>query len=104
VYFVEFCEPRPGVSLDRFERVVREYLEGWAAEHPEDELVCAIGRSWWLGPEPGYITIWRIRDVSAFERWQRELAGAEASERSHEFDAVCRIVQAGLYEDIGAPR
>jgi hypothetical protein len=101
VYFVEFFEPQQGVDIERFRSVVSAYLNGWAADHPEDELVCTIGRTWWLGPEPAYLTIWKIADVTAFERWRSELADHDAGEKNEEFGEVCRIVQAGLYEDIG---
>jgi hypothetical protein len=100
MYFVEFFEPRPGVPFERFREVVTTYLAGWAREHPEDELVCTIARKWWLGPEPGYMTIWRIADPSVFERWEGELSEAGAAARNAEFDEVARIVQAGLYEDL----
>jgi hypothetical protein len=100
VYFVEFFEPRPGVPLDTFKRVVTEYLSAWARDHPDDELVCTIGRSWWLGPEPGYMTIWRVADTSVFERWENELGDETAAAANAEFDQVARIVQGGLYEDL----
>jgi hypothetical protein len=100
MYFVEFFEPRPGVPYDKFRTVVTEYLSGWAAEHPDDELVCTIGRRWWLGPEPGYMTIWKVADTSVFERWEDELSEPTAAKGNREFDEVARIVQAGLYEDL----
>ena len=49
-YYVEFVEPKPGVSQKRFQEVVAMASDRSAAAHPEDELVLNIGRTWRLGP------------------------------------------------------
>jgi hypothetical protein len=101
MYFVEFLEPKAGVALQRFQQVVREYAERWAADHPEDELILNAGRTWWLGPTPPYLTIWKVSDLSALTRWANEV-GPGADHSLHEqFAEVATIIQAGLYEDIG---
>ena len=101
MYFIEFIEPRPGVPLERFRDVVKTHVERWAREHPEDELVLNVGRTWWLGPEPAYITAWRIGGVDTLARWQQAISEPDAGEHHDEFSVVARIVQAGLYEDLG---
>jgi hypothetical protein len=101
MYFVEFLEPKSGVELERFQRVVAQYARRWAADHPEDELVMNVGRTWWLGPTPAYLTVWKVSDVSTLNRWGREVGVPGAHELHREFAEVATIVQAGLYEDIG---
>jgi len=101
VYFVEFLEPRPGVDLERFQQVVRRFTEEWAREHPQDELVLNIGRTWWLGPAPAYITVWRVEGAATLDRWRGEIAALEPGGLHEEFAEVATIVHTGLYEDIG---
>ena len=50
MYYIVFVEKNPGVSQQRFQEVVRASNERWAANHPGDELVMIIGRTWRLGP------------------------------------------------------
>ena len=69
MYYIEFVKRNPGVPQQRFQEIVRMSNERWQREHPEDELVVMIGRTWRMGPKPGYMVIWRIKDFSTFHRW-----------------------------------
>lgn len=62
MYYIEFVEPKPGVTQEQFQQVVSASNERWARDHPDDELVLLIGRTWRLGPKPPYLAIWRIKD------------------------------------------
>jgi hypothetical protein len=101
VYYIEFVEKNDGVSQTEFQQVVRASNERWAAEHPDDELVMIIGRTWRLGPPPTYMVIWKIRDFAAFETWNAEFRKPRILENHGEFRAVGTIVHAGVYEDLG---
>jgi hypothetical protein len=101
-YYVEFVEPKPGVTQKRFQEVVAMASDRWAAEHPEDELVLNIGRTWRLGPRPGvYMTVWRVRDLAVLERWDEEFQKTRIQEEHSEFTEVATIVDAGVYADLG---
>jgi hypothetical protein len=101
-YYIEFVEPKPGVSQQRFQEVVTMASDRWAAEHPDDELVLNIGRTWRLGPRPGlYLTVWRVSDLAVLERWDREFQKARIQDEHSEFAEVATIVDAGMYADIG---
>jgi hypothetical protein len=102
VYYIEYIEPRPGVSQEDFQRVVTQSTERWAANHPDDELVVSIGRTWRLGPRPPYLTIWKIKDLDTVKRWTEEFRTEKILGEHGEFRAVANIVDAGLYEDLGA--
>src|SRR5262249_28779095 len=52
MYYIEFIEKNEGISQKEFQETVRASNERWAAEHPNDELVMMIGRTWRLGPRP----------------------------------------------------
>ena len=75
--------------------------ERWQREHPDDELILMIGRTWRMGPKPGYMVIWRIKDFSTFQRWNEEFARADTLQKHGEFEEVGTIVDAGVYEDLG---
>src|SRR5215472_1755817 len=73
----------------------------WRRQHPEDELVLPIGRTWHMRPKPGYMVIWRIKDVTTFEHWNAEFAKQTILDQHGEVEAMGTIVDAGVYEDIG---
>jgi hypothetical protein len=101
MYYIEFVERNEGVPLRRFQEVVRLSNERWQREHPDDELVLMIGRTWRMGPKPGYMVIWRIKDFTTFERWKEEFARPDTLQKHGEFEEVGTIVDAGVYEDLG---
>ena len=76
--------------------------ERWSREHPEDELVLNIGRTWRLGPKPPYMTIWKINDASVLQRWSGEFQTPKVIADHDRFNEVATIVDGGLYEDLAA--
>ena len=101
MYYIEFVEKNPGVSQQRFQEVVRASNERWAANHPGDELVMIIGRTWRLGPKPTYMVVWRIKDFATFQMWNAEFQRQEILDDHGEFEEVGTIVDAGVYEELG---
>jgi hypothetical protein len=101
MYYIEFIEPKPGVTQQRFQEVVAMATDRWAREHPEDEVVLNIGRTWRLGPRPPYMTIWKIKDASVLQRWNGEFQTPKIIADHDEFREVATIVDGGLYEDLG---
>jgi hypothetical protein len=102
VYYIEFVEKNDGVPQQRFQEVVRMTNERWAATHPGEELLLIIGRTWRLGPKPGYMVVWKIKDFTTFETWNSEFRKQQILENHGEFEAVGKIVDAGVYEDLGS--
>jgi hypothetical protein len=101
VYYIEFVEKNAGVPQRRFQEVVRASNERWAADHPGEELVLMIGRTWRMGPRPTYMVIWRIKDFSTFETWNSEFRKQSILDDHDAFREVGTIVDAGVYEDLG---
>ena len=96
MYYIEFFRKREGVPIDEFHKHVREDYEGWMKEHPEDELVLLIGRTWRLGPTPGYICIWKLKDFSRLDAMKQEMPPP------HEMEAAPVVIEyAGCYEEFG---
>ena len=100
MYCIEFVEPKPGVAQERFQQVVAMSSERWAKNHPDDKSSWNIGE-WRLGPRPTYMTVWKIKDVTALEKWQKESRAAQIIENHAQFTDVATIVDAGLFEDLG---
>jgi hypothetical protein len=101
LYYIEFVEKNPGVSQERFQEVVRMSNERWEREHPGDELVMMVGRTWRMGPKPSYMTIWKIKDFTTFQTWNAEFKKQDIQTKHSEFEEVATIVEAGVYEDLG---
>jgi integrase len=87
VYYIEFVEKNDGVPQRQFQEVVRMSNERWAAAHPGEELVMIIGRTWRMGPKPGYMVVWRIKDFTTFETWNAEF------QKQHILDGLGRRAQ-----------
>ena len=100
-YYIEFVEPKEGVSQQRFHEVVKMASQRWAREHPDDELLLNIGRTWRLGPKPTYMTIWKLKDLTTLHRWNEEFQKPDIIQKHGEFAEVATIVDAGLYADLG---
>jgi hypothetical protein len=99
-YYIEYFSRPDGVALDRFHTNVQQFYEGWAAQHPEDEIVLLLGRTWRLGPRPAYMCIWRFRDFARLDEWQAELKQYLAEGGSHD-EPLLKMELAGVYEDLG---
>lgn len=95
MYYIEFVRRRPGVSVEVFRTKVGERTLAWAERHPADKLLFMIGRSWNLGPEPGYLIVWQAESMARFDEWKRALGPVDPQ------TAVSEIVDAGVYEDLG---
>ena len=100
-YYIEFLECKSGIAQERFQSVVQMASERWANDHPDDELLLNIGRTWRLGPRPTYMTVWKIKDLATLERWNSSFKESSIMENHREFEEVATIVDAGLYADLG---
>jgi hypothetical protein len=121
--YIEFTSRRPqaGVRLDsegtlsvesfesqlqRFHRAVLEGQSGWADSFSKDEPILSIGRTWRLGPEPEYMTIWHTpgAGLERIDDWDTVFRSGEADELNKPFREVAWIEQAGCYEALLTPR
>jgi hypothetical protein len=65
-------------------------------DHPEDELVLLIGRSWRLGPTPGYLAVWKLNNFSRFDEMKQHMPSPQ------EMEAGPAVIEyAGCYEEFG---
>jgi hypothetical protein len=78
-------------------------LGDWASQHPEDVLLLNIARTFRLGPEPPYLTVWQSQ-LERLEEWERFLKSSEANLFVPANLLSNRIDVAGCYTALLEPR
>jgi hypothetical protein len=119
--YVEFTSrrPQPGVyekdcgalavesfesQLQRFHRAVRAGASGWEAGWSGDQLILSVGRTWRLGPEPEYLTVWFApAGLARLDGWDEVFRSGEADELEKPFREIARIDRAGCYDALLPP-
>src|SRR5262245_10920267 len=104
--YVEYTSRRPGVSLETFHKIMRLGGGGWASDHADDGVaVRMLGRTWRLGPEPEYLTVWHSPafGLERFDDWERVFRSGEADEYEEPFQMAARIQRAGCYDALVEP-
>ena len=103
--YIEYISRRPGVDLAAFHAGVTQGQEGWDSGYGEDQLIVSLGRTWRLGPEPEYMTVWHLPQAT-FDRidaWDRIFRSGEADPLEQPFFRVARIDVAGCYTPLIEP-
>lgn len=120
--YIEFTSrrPQPGLRLDdggaptlesfesqleRFHRAVLAEQSGWESGWPDDRMILSIGRTWRLGPEPEYLTVWHSpgAGLGRLGDWDKAIRSGEAGEIEKPFRQLARIDRAGCYESLIDP-
>lgn len=103
--YIEYISRRPGVGLAEFHEKMLAAQRGWDAEHGEDVLLWAGGRTWRLGPDPEYLTIWHTpgQGVERLAGWDAIFRAGGAERHEQGFARVARIDRAGCYEALLHP-
>lgn len=102
--YIEYFSRLPGVDLETFRRQAAQGQEGWNNGY-EDELILSIGRTWRLGPDPDYMTVWHAPSagVDRIDAWDGIFRSGEADELEQPFFQVARIDIAGCYTPLIEP-
>jgi hypothetical protein len=119
--YVEFTSrrPQPGVretergalavesfesQLERFHRAVRAGATGWETGWSEDQLIVSAARTWRLGPEPEYLTIWYApAGLARLDGWDDVFRSGAADGVEKPFRELARIDRAGCYDALLPP-
>jgi hypothetical protein len=101
--YIEYVSRRAGISIDEFHEGALRGQEGWESEMGSDELVLNVGRTWRLGPEPEYFSIWRCDDLGRIDEWDKMFRAGNADPFQDPFGRVARIDVAGCYEELAPP-
>jgi hypothetical protein len=92
-------------QLQRFHRAVLAGQSGWEDSWSEDRMILGIGRTWRLGPEPEYLTIWHTptAGLGRIDEWDKVFRSGEADDVEKPFREVAWIARAGCYEALLDP-
>ncbi len=120
--YIEFMNrrPQPGIrendrgalapesfesQLQRFHRAVLAGQSGWEGGWSEDRVIVNLGRTWRLGPEPEYMTVWHTptAGLSRLDDWDKIFRSGEADDVERPFRELARIERAGCYEALLEP-
>jgi hypothetical protein len=121
--YIEFTSrrPQPGVretdsgtlslepfasQLQRFHRAVLAGQSGWESSWSQDQMIFSIGRTWRLGPEPEYLTVWYTptAGLKRIDDWDEVFRSGEADEIDKPFRELARIDRAGCYDALLDPK
>ena len=103
--YVEYISRRPGVGVREFHEQMLAAQHAWAAAHGEDVLLWAGGRTWRLGPEPEYLTVWHSpgSGLERLDAWDADFRAGGAERHEAGFARVARIDRAGCYQALLEP-
>lgn len=92
-------------QLQRFHHAVLAGQSGWEGGWSEDQLLLSVGRTWRLGPEPEYMTVWHTpgAGLSRIDEWDEVFRSGEADAVEKPFRDLARIDRAGCYEALIDP-
>jgi hypothetical protein len=92
-------------QVQRFHRAVLTGQSGWEGSWNEDQMILNMGRTWRLGPEPEYMTVWYTptAGLGRIDDWDKVFRSGEADALEKPFREVARIERAGCYEALLDP-
>jgi hypothetical protein len=103
--YVEYMSRNPGVSLQAFRQQVKALQEGWAGAHDGDTLLLNVARTWRVGPQPEYLTVWgRDSDgLARIDEWESLYSQGEEAPWNEPFRLAGSMDFAGCYETLLPP-
>ncbi len=92
-------------QVQRFHRAVLAGQSGWEGSWSEDQMILSMGRTWRLGPEPEYMTVWYTptAGLGRIDDWDTVFRSGDADALEKPFREVARIERAGCYEALLDP-
>jgi len=92
-------------QLQRFHRAVLAGTSGWEGSWSDDQLLLSAGRTWRLGPEPEYLTVWHTPSagLERIDEWDKVFRSGAADGVEKPFSELARIERAGCYEALLEP-
>lgn len=103
--YIEFISRKPGVSIEAFHFAANRGQTGWSGEYADDILLLNMGRTFRLGPEPEYVSVWYTPNagIERVGEWERIFGSGEADDFEETFRLAGRIDRAGCYEPLLEP-
>jgi hypothetical protein len=103
LFYIEFYDRVPGVSLERFHAQALPLLEEWSRQEPEDPLIANLARTWRMGPYP-HLLVWGCRGIARLDEWDRVFRSGDVDAIEDPILEVMRAHDAGFYRPLAEPR
>jgi hypothetical protein len=105
--YVEYISRQPGIDLADFQETFKKVQQGWESNFSEDQLILNAARTWRLGPQPEYLTVW-CSPHAGFDRlddWERTFRRRDSDNYGYNspLRRVARMEYAGCYEALVTP-
>ena len=103
--YIEYIGRRAGIELEDFHETFLRVQRAWESGASEDQLIINAARTWRIGPEPEYFTVWHTANAG-FERideWQRIFDDRAARGYESPLKRVARMEAAGCYDALRPP-
>jgi hypothetical protein len=104
--YIEYFSRRPGVELADFRNAVSKAVGTWEGGDADDQMLVSAGRTWRLGPDPEYLTVWHSPrlGLDRLDGWDAAFrGGGHEAEHIRTFRSFARIEVAGCYEPLLPP-
>jgi hypothetical protein len=100
VIYLEFIERDRWMPIEIF-RLLGDQEMSWV-ECAVDKMVLQLGRTLRLGPQPSYLCLWDIADISRLDDWEAYFQSVAARQnwRSQAMHRAIHIARAGLYDTL----
>jgi hypothetical protein len=105
--YVEYISRRPGIELADFHETFKKVQEGWESSFSEDQLILNAARTWRIGPQPEYLTVWWSPQAgfARLDDWERTFRRRDSDNYGYNspLRRVARMEYAGCYEALVTP-
>jgi hypothetical protein len=103
--YIEYRSRKPNVDLATFHKIVGRRQATWSDSWGDDRLILNIGRTWRLGPEPEYMTIYHTPSagLERLRDWDVIFRSGDAVALEAQTRAVCRLDFASCHRPLVEP-
>lgn len=102
IIYIEYIQRKTGVDYEIFTFLGDQSWWTGADSGGDDDMVAQLGRTLRLGPDPGYMAIWRCRGMDKLDEWERYFSSSEALQDRHgqASHRAITFAGAGCYDEL----
>ena len=100
--YIEYIQRKAGVEYEIFTFLGDQSWWAGADSEGDDDMVAQLGRTLRLGPDPGYMAIWRCRGMDKLDEWERYFSSNAALKDRHgrASHRAISFAGAGCYDEL----
>ena len=77
VIFIEYFDPRPGVTGEQVADCFRRLEGAWQMQWPSNKSKGLYRRKYGIGEGPMYYSVWELPDAASLKEWDEKWAEAD---------------------------